>query len=207
MAACVGVIHGRFQPLHIGHLEYLLAGKAKCALLVIGITNADPSQIKVEETNAERSDAAANPCRFYERYLMVEGAMLESGIPLASFRIVPFPISFPERLHHYVPRNAEYYVTIYDAWGESKLERLKALGLKTSVLWRRNNKVTTGTQIRELIATGGPWRDLVPKATADVIKQFGIDDRIRLQRPVDRHSDGSPTPEPGRDELMFHPPS
>ena len=59
-AVDIAVIHGRFQPLHIGHMEYLLAGKERCELLIIGITNPDPSQIKVEPTNPTRSAGLAN---------------------------------------------------------------------------------------------------------------------------------------------------
>jgi len=43
-----GVIHGRFQVLHNEPLKYLLAGKALCKHLVVGITNPDPSLIKSE---------------------------------------------------------------------------------------------------------------------------------------------------------------
>ena len=39
----IGVIHGRFQVPHNDHLRYLLAGKALCRHLVVGLTNPDPS--------------------------------------------------------------------------------------------------------------------------------------------------------------------
>lgn len=175
----VGVIHGRFQPLHIGHMEYLLAGKARCDLLVVGITNPDPWQVKVETTNALRSEPAANPCTYYERYLMVEGALLDSGIALGDFRIVPFPHSFPERLRHYAPLEAEYFLTIYDHWGEAKLQRFQELRLQTHVLWRRTSTVTSGSAVRQLIAAGETWTHLVPAATAQVVEEFGIAERIR----------------------------
>ena len=41
MSDPIGVIHGRFQMLHLGHMEYLLAGKARCERLIIGISNPD----------------------------------------------------------------------------------------------------------------------------------------------------------------------
>jgi nicotinamide-nucleotide adenylyltransferase/phosphinothricin biosynthesis protein PhpF len=175
----VGVIHGRFQPLHIGHMEYLLAGKARCDLLVVGITNPDPWQVKVETTNVLRSEPAANPCTYYERYLMVEGALLDSGIAHGGFRIVPFPHSFPERLRHYAPLEAEYFLTIYDHWGEAKLQRFQALRLQTHVLWRRTSTITSGSAVRQLIAADEAWTHLVPPATVQVIGEFGIAERIR----------------------------
>ena len=36
-----GVIHGRFQVLHLKHMEYILAAKMRCRKLYIGITNPD----------------------------------------------------------------------------------------------------------------------------------------------------------------------
>ena len=41
MSKRIWVIHGRFQGLHIGHMEYLLEGKKRCDFLYIGITNPD----------------------------------------------------------------------------------------------------------------------------------------------------------------------
>jgi nicotinamide mononucleotide adenylyltransferase len=33
----IGVVHGRFQPFHNGHLEYVLSAKQKCDFLYVGI--------------------------------------------------------------------------------------------------------------------------------------------------------------------------
>ena len=175
----LAVIHGRFQPLHIGHMEYLLAGKALCDVLIIGITNPDPWQMGNEETDVNRGALDSNPCTFYERFMMVEASMVEAGIPREAFRIVPFPHSYPERLRYYSPADALYFLSIYDSWGETKLERFRDLGLPVHVLWRREEKVTSGSHIRKLIQTSGNWEQWVSKATARVIREFGIDERIR----------------------------
>lgn len=167
--AHTGVAHGRFQPLHPGHLEYLLAAKARCRLLVVGITNPDPSQTAFEETDPGRGLASSNPFTYYERYVMVEQSLLAAGVPYDEFRIVPFPHSFPERLRHYAPADATYFLTVYDEWGDAKTERLRALGLRTEVLWRRTEKVTTGTEIRSLLRAGRPWEHLVEPAVAAVV--------------------------------------
>lgn len=179
----VGVAHGRFQPLHVGHLEYLLASKAGCGLLVVGITNPDPRFTVEEPSNPARSRADANPCSFYERYLMVEGALAEAGIPHEALRIVPFPHGQPELLHLYAPREALHFLTIYDEWGQVKLDRFKSIGFATRVLWHREEKVTTGTEIRRLIAAGDDsWERLVPPAVARVIRERGIDRRLGAGR-------------------------
>jgi len=165
----VAVIHGRFQPLHVGHLEYLLAGKRTCTTLVVGITNPDPELTVTEPADEQRGLREANPYSYYERYLMVEGALVESGVPRSEFRSVPFPHGRPELLSNYAPPDATYLLTIYDEWGEVKLRRFQDLGLETRILWRRREKITSGTEVRRLIACGGDWQALVPPAVASVI--------------------------------------
>jgi cytidyltransferase-like protein len=176
----VGVIHGRFQPLHLGHLEYLLAGKERCDTLIVGITNPDPWQAGFEASDPARGGTKANPFTFYERYLMVEGAMDDAGVGRTEFRIVPFPHNHPERLWHYAPVDALYLLSIYDDWGETKLRRFRDLGLRTHVLWRRDRKVTDGSEVRARIAKGEPWERLVPESTRRVIRDLRLDVRIRL---------------------------
>ncbi|MBW2086390.1 MAG: nicotinate-nucleotide adenylyltransferase, partial [Deltaproteobacteria bacterium] len=71
-----GVVHGRFQVLHNDHLKYLLAGKARCRHLVVGVTNPDPSVTKDEKADPNRSQPLANPMTYYERYVMVRTVLV-----------------------------------------------------------------------------------------------------------------------------------
>jgi len=166
----VASVHGRFQPLHLGDLEYLLAGARRCRTLVVGITNPDPWQVRAEPAAPHRGDGSANPFTYYERLLMVEGALRDSGVADTAFRVVPFPHSFPERLHHYLPAEARILLTVYDSWGEEKERRFRELGRVTEVLWRRHTTVTSGTEVRRRLRAGLPWEHLVPAATARVIQ-------------------------------------
>ncbi len=175
----VAVIHGRFQPLHLGHLEYLLAGADRADLLVVGITNPDPSQVATEETDPERGLPEANPFTFYERYLMVEAALREAGVAAHRLRIVPFPHSFPDRLHHYAPVDAVYLLTVYDEWGDTKVARFHDLGLTTEVMWRRTDKPISGSRVRAALARDEEWAGLVPPAVARVIKEGDLGARLR----------------------------
>ena len=60
-------------------------------------------------------------------------AMADFNIPEAQYDIIPFPISCPEHLLQYVPKDAVYYMGIYDAWDEEKYKILTDLGLKVEV--------------------------------------------------------------------------
>lgn len=181
MRDLVGVIHGRFQILHIGHMEYLLAGKERCDYLLIGIANPDTSLTKHSNANPHRSTSYANPLTYYERFQMISRAMLEAKISRSEFDIVPFPINYPELLFNYVPLNAKYYMTIYDEWSREKQSSLEKLGCNIEIMWTRTNaeKITSGTEVRNLITLNKPWKHLVPKSVFEYITENGIDKRIR----------------------------
>jgi len=174
-----GVIHGRFQPLHIGHREYLLAGKERCDYLLIGITNADPSQTRYSPACPHRSSDSANPLTYWERLDIIVGSMLEAGVKRNEFYVVPFPINYPERIFHYTPQNAKYFMTIYDEWGYEKKKILEKLGCSIDVMWTKaiDDKVTSGCEIRRLIADNKPWKHLVPEFTYNYI----INNKLHLR--------------------------
>ena len=45
------MIHGRFQPFHNGHLEYLRGAAAQSGEVFVGITNPDPQRIREEPSD------------------------------------------------------------------------------------------------------------------------------------------------------------
>jgi len=181
-----GVIHGRFQILHSDHMKYLLAGKAKCRHIVVGITNPDPSLTREDPADPLRSLPLANPLTYFERYLMVQAALLEAELTSAEFSIVPFPINLPELYRHYVPMDSTFFLTLYDEWGERKLQHFRNLGLKIDILWKkpRDQKGLTSTEIREKMLRQEPWERLVPTSTAVLMKQWGIPSRLRKMLPA-----------------------
>ena len=176
-----GVIHGRFQVLHNDHLKYIMAGKALCKHLVVGITNPDPSLSKKEEANPERNNPLANPLTYYERYCLVNKVLKAEGIRSHQFSIVPFPISFPELYKYYVPMDAVFFLAIYDEWGKQKLNYFKKLGLNTHVLRDvpTEEKGISASMVRKLMMEGSPWEHMVPQSVSDRLNKWGIPDRLR----------------------------
>ncbi|MFX0075317.1 MAG: nicotinate-nucleotide adenylyltransferase [Candidatus Hermodarchaeota archaeon] len=176
----LATIHGRFQILHNDHLKFLLAGKKLCKHLIVGITNPDPSLTKHHNSNPHRSQPNANPLTYYERYIMIRETLLEVGLKLSEFSIVPFPINIPELLQYYVPMDAVFFLSIYDDWGRQKKEYLESLGLKVHVLWEvpLEKKGLSGNDIRLFILKGEPWKHLVPPATAKLVEEWDIIGRL-----------------------------
>ncbi|MFX0038723.1 MAG: adenylyltransferase/cytidyltransferase family protein [Promethearchaeota archaeon] len=177
----LGVIHGRFQILHNDHIRYLLAGKKLCNHLIVGITNPDPSLTRDSKTNPHRTTSLANPLTYYERYLMLQTALLEQGLKYSEFSIVPFPINIPELLKYYVPLDAVFFLTIYDDWGRQKKQHLESLGLKIHVLWEvtLENKGLSSSNIREAMIGNKQWEQFVPPSVVKFIRDWNIISRLK----------------------------
>jgi nicotinamide-nucleotide adenylyltransferase len=177
----IGVIHGRFQVLHHDHLKYLIAGKARCEHLVVGVTNPDPTVTKEDSTDSNRSSLIANPLTYFERYTMVREALVEAGLNLADFSIVPLPINLPGLYKYYVPLYGTFFLTIYDEWGKRKLKQFQDLGLEVEVLWEKSTqgKGLSASEVRRRMASGEEWESLVPPSTRDLMKRWDIPERLR----------------------------
>lgn len=176
-----GVIHGRFQILHNDHLKYLLAGKSLCHHLVVGITNPDPCQVKSEAADPLRSSDLANPLTYYERYQLVRAALVEAGVALADFSVVPLPISMPDRYPYYVPLDAVFFLSIYDDWGRRKKSYFESMGLKIHVLWEVSveGKGISGSTVRRRMAEDRSWENLVPTSVGALLKAWRIPQRLK----------------------------
>ncbi len=180
LAVRTGVVHGRFQVLHLRELEYILAAKMRCSKLYIGITNPDHAYTRETIHDMERSKRINNPMTFFERYEMIERALVDFGVQREAFDIIPFPINRPDILLDYAPEDARYFMTIHDAWGEEKHKILRDLGLDVEVLWKRplKEKGITGAEVRKKIGFYKQWDNLVPRSVYEYITEKKIDERI-----------------------------
>lgn len=175
----IGAVCGRFQIFHREHLQYVLAAKKLCRHLIVGITSPDKSVSPAEAADPDRGRDEANPCTYYERMKMVEAVLLEAGVARREFDIVPFPIGKPELMGSYIPVGTKLYVTVLDAWGHCKTDRLRQYGYDVQVLWENRDKGVSSTMLRQCIAEGKPWEAYVPPATYRYITEHHLDDRIR----------------------------
>lgn len=176
-----GVIHGRFQVLHNDHLKYLLAGKSLCRHLIVGITNPDPTLTRDDLSDPLRSTPKANPLTYFERYTMVRQVLLGAGLNHPDFSVVPFPVNLPALYRYYVPLDAIFFLTIYDEWGQHKLEQFAAAGLRTQVLWKRErrDKGISAEEVRRRMACGDAWAHLVPQETETLMVKWAVPERLK----------------------------
>lgn len=164
------MIHGRFQPFHNGHLEYMRGAAAQCDELFVGITNPDPTRVMPEAADLERHLPESNPWTYAERLLMVKAAALDLGLDPERVHVIPFPVNEPELWSAYLPSGVTQYVRLFSDWGGEKLDRLQTAGYEVEVLDEGAEKEVSGSKVREALRSGGDWEPLVPSGVARVIR-------------------------------------
>jgi nicotinamide mononucleotide adenylyltransferase len=111
-----GSVHGRFQPFHNDHLQYLLAAKEQCKFLWVGITKYDITQFDANPLGSHRERPENNPLTYFERITMIREAVVEADVPIGSFGFVPFPIETPSHLPAFMPISIPCFTTICEDW-------------------------------------------------------------------------------------------
>jgi nicotinamide-nucleotide adenylyltransferase len=167
-----GMIHGRFQPFHLGHLEYLRGASEHCDEVFVGITNPDPTRIRSEPSDPARHLPESNPWTYAERLLMVKAAARGLGLDLQRVHVIPFPVNEPELWPAYVPEGVTHYLRLFSEWGGTKLERLQDAGYEVVVLDQGAEKEISGAGVRAALCEGRDWELYVPPGVAQVIREL-----------------------------------
>jgi nicotinamide-nucleotide adenylyltransferase len=163
------MIHGRFQPFHNGHLEYLRGAAARSERVFVGITNPDPRAVKAEASDPLRHLPESNPFTYTERLLMIDAVAADEEIPV---HVIPFPVNEPELWPAYVPSGVTQYLRLFSEWGGTKLERMREAGYDVVILDEGAEKEISGRDVREAMRTGGDWEAFVPLAVARIINSL-----------------------------------
>ena len=167
-----GMIHGRFQPFHNGHLEYLRGAAERSDEIWIGITNPDPARVKPEPSDPARHLPESNPFSYAERLLMAKAAASDVGLEPGAVHVIPFPVNEPELWPAYVPAGVTQYLRLFSEWGGTKLDRLREAGYDVVILDEGAEKQVSGADVRAAMRNGGDWQSLVPSGVAAVLRDL-----------------------------------
>lgn len=163
-----GLLVGRFQPFHRGHLEVLRhlerAHPGDSGILGVG--------------SAQESYTLENPFTASERQEMIGRALREAG--LAAWSTVPLPDIHRHAL--WVAHVRELVPPFDRVYTNNPLTRLlferEHVAVESTPLFER--ETFQGTRIRTVIAEGGPWRPMVPDAVAHYLDAIDGPARVRL---------------------------
>ena len=152
-----GLLIGRFQPFHLGHLEALQFALSKVDNLWVGLGS---SNVPVEKTN---------PFSAEQRKEMILSSIDDSMKKKISIYFIPDldnHIKWIEKIDTIVPK----FEIIF-----SNDELTKHLYSKRSIKVESipfvNRDKLSGTKIRELIISDQKWDDLVPEGTKKFLEK------------------------------------
>ncbi len=159
-----GLIVGRFQPFHLGHLAVIREVLGKCDEVVIVIGSS-------EESHTEK-----NPFTAGERYQMIISSLSSEE----RSRVHIIPIRDVNRYSVWV-NHVESYVPSFDTvYSNSNLTRslFGHAGYEVCRTKAYNPGQYSATEIRKRIVSSRKWQHLVPKEVARILE--GLDARQRL---------------------------
>ena len=159
-----GLLIGRFQPFHKGHLSAVSFGLSKVENLWIGIGSSNKSHEK------------KNPFTADERREMIMSSLDSESLKRVKVFYVPDIGDHEKWTHHVesiVPKydvvfsNDDFTITLYKKRGVDIIE--------VPLLQR---DIISGTRIRELIAKDQDWSGLVPEGTKNVLLKINARERL-----------------------------
>ncbi|HET6809267.1 MAG TPA: nicotinamide-nucleotide adenylyltransferase [Nitrososphaera sp.] len=165
-----GLMLGRFQPFHKGHLALTKQILSECDELVIIIGSAQFNFIDKDPFSAG------------ERVLMIHEALKEEGIDLSRCYIIPVVNDENNaRWLAYLRSMVPPFDVLYSGNDFVKyLARSQDSGIAIKEPMFAEINEYNGTNIRHLMQDGKPWEHLVPPAVAKVIQQIGGIVRISM---------------------------
>ena len=170
----IGMIHGRFQPFHNGHFDYLSQALQKSRHLFIGITNPDSSSVVEDNSDSHRHLASANPFPYYVRAQMIARSIIlnvELSERINDITIVPFPISSPKLWKDYLPSNVVQMIRLLDPWDNKK--QAVFLEYRFEVVVLDGMRIVSGTEIRrDIDLKNNVWKEKVPTGSKHVIEDW-----------------------------------
>jgi cytidyltransferase-like protein len=177
----VASVHGRFQPPHLEHLEYIVAALSLAEHVIVGITQPEIVALTACPEDPHRADQSANPFTYDERCEMISEMLVSDGFARDRFSFARFPIEQPDLVTAALPISVPCITTIRDKWNLVKIERLRSLGYDVHVLWDRSDVFgIQGTRVRELIQLDDPtWKKFLHPTVTDFMVARDLVSRLQ----------------------------
>ena len=160
-----GLLIGRFQPFHLGHLDAVLFGLARTENLFICIGSSN------------KSNERKNPFSAEERREMITLSIEPSIIDRIKIFDIP-DVGDHEKWTFEIDKIVPKYDVIFtnDEFTKTLFEKRKISVI--SVILKDREKFS-GTNIRNLITEDKNWRDLVPQGTRNVLDSINAKERLK----------------------------
>jgi len=160
-----GLLIGRFQPFHLGHLDAVLFGLSRTENLFIGIGSSN------------KSNESRNPFSAKERREMITSSIEPSMAERIKIFDIP-DVGDHEKWAFEVDKIVPKYDVVFtnDEFTQTLFEK-REMNVVPVVL--KDREKFSGTNIRKLIADDKNWQDLVPRGTKKVLDLIDAKNRLK----------------------------
>ena len=160
-----GLLIGRFQPFHLGHLDAVLFGLARTENLFIGIGSSNKFNEK------------KNPFSTEERREMIVSSIEPSMIDQIKIFDIP-DVGDHEKWTFEIDKIVPKYDVVFtnDDFTKTLFEK-RQINIIQVVL--KDREKFSGTNVRELITDDKNWQDLVPRGTRKVLDKINAIERLK----------------------------
>jgi len=166
-----GILVGRFQPFHLGHLQAVKFALSKVDMLWIVIGS------------AQKSHEPRNPFTAGERLAMIKLALDANKVDPKRWLSVPV---YDADIHSLWVNQLDILVPRYDiVFTNDPFSTMlfREHGKKVVKVPMLKRKFLSGTEVRRRIASNENWKELVPRQVAEVIREINGIERIKLLQP------------------------
>jgi nicotinamide-nucleotide adenylyltransferase len=163
----IGLLVGRFQPFHYGHLAAVRYALKQVDYLYVIVGS------------AQRSHERDNPFTASERISMIKSALDGNGVDPSKWMAIPIPDADS---HSVWVSSVESMVPRFDVvFTNDTLTFLlfKEEGIAVKAVPYLDRKRYSATNVRDRILERKDWESLVPKQVARLVKDFGGVRRVR----------------------------
>jgi nicotinamide-nucleotide adenylyltransferase len=160
-----GLLIGRFQPFHLGHLDAVLFGLSRTENLFICIGSSNKSNEKKNPFSAE------------ERREMIISSIEASMIDRIKIFDIP-DIDNHEKWTFEIDRIVPKYEVVFtnNEFTKTLFEK-RQMNVIPVIL--KDREKFSGTNIRQLITEDKNWQDLVPEGTQKVLDKINANERLK----------------------------
>lgn len=162
-----GILIGRMQPVHNGHIQVINKILDEVDEIIIGIGS------------AQLSHELKDPFTAGERIVMMSQALAESNIDPGRYYIIPMQdINFNAIWVSHVKMMTPPFSVVYS--GNPLVKQLfseEGYDVRQPPLYDRLH--LSGTEVRRRILNDENWEELVPKATVNLISEIHGVDRLK----------------------------
>ena len=162
-----GILIGRMQPVHNGHMQIINKILEEVDEIIIGIGS------------AQISHEIKDPFTAGERVVMMNQALADMGVDPSRYYIIPMQdINFNAIWVSHVKMLTPPFSVVYS--GNSLVKQLfmeEGFDVRQPPLYDRLH--LSGTEVRRRIIEDDDWEELVPKATVELLSEINGVERLK----------------------------